>query len=80
MGWISYRGGRRRMVPSAPGRAPRATLPDAGSLCALAVSAPMGAPARPFSCRTVADRLISAEDKLRTAVPDMQAGSLQTLE
>lgn len=50
--WISYRDARRRMVPRAPGRAPRA----APAWCRWPVSPgshqPRGFPARPLSCRT----------------------------
>lgn len=78
MVWISYMGARRRMVPRAPGRAPRAVPAPGGSLCPLAaISRWVPLPGYSHAER-VADGHIRAEDKLRTAVPSYRYACLFT--
>lgn len=79
MVWISYRGARRRMVPSALGRAPRA----APAWCRQPVSPgshqPRWVPLPGHShAERVADGLVRAEDKPRTAVGSCRYARLFT--
>lgn len=65
--WISHRGARRRVVPSAPGRAPRAVPAGDRQPVSPGSHQPRWVPLPGHShAERVADGLIRAEDKLRT--------------